>query len=760
MKKTIFSILALISLSANGQVIEKSKNIDEVVIQNKKVKYKNKKENPAYAILKKVWEKKYKNAFDSYKNYKYEEYQKIEASLNNIDSTFAKKKIFKGMEFMFKNIDSATGKNYVPIYINETLTDVYKRNEGLPREKKVVLAEKASGFEDNQILVQMVQNLYKDFNIYENTLNFFDKGYTSPLARDGFAVYEYELVNDMVVEGEPCYTIKYRPKNNAALAFRGTMYISKESYAVKNISLSSAKSSDVNFVRGVDADLTYYIVDENSFIPEKSDITLDLSLVNKKQNAKGVYVRRQISYKDFQFNKDEIETEIDKKPDEKIAVIKEQDNSFWEEKRHEALSDEDKETYDNIDKLWQVPRFKTYVKIAETLGSGYINAWKAIDFGNIYSMIGNNDVEGNRIRLGARTFFSRNDMWRLQGYAAYGFKDKKFKFGGDVRYMFNPNNRLTIGYGFRHDIQQLGVQLMDSYGVMERTFASSSFASRGDNYNLSWITENNANFSIEPLRNFQIRLDASYKEIKSAAPEVFKINYVKNGIEKSQVNDASASLSLIYRPKAKYSQYGLDRYEQFTLAPTFALRYTKGFSGIVNSDFNYDKLQFSYKGHVLMGHYGRSDINLEMGKIFGAVPLSLMNVVPGNQSYGIMQNTFAQLNYYEFVADAYSSLIYEHHFNGCIFNKIPLIKKLKIREVAFFRGVWGSLEKDKTAMNRSSIIYTAPKDHIYYEYGFGIENIGLGNFRIFRVDFNWRGNYLDRPNIQKFGVKVGMQWGF
>lgn len=759
MKRSILGILTVISLGINGQVVN-TKDIEGVVIQSKKINYTNKKENPAYAVLKKVWDKNYKNAFNSYENYKYEEYQKIEASFNNIDSAFSKKKLFKGMEFMFKEVDSTKGKKDVPIYINESITDVYVRNNKVPHEKRIGIAQKASGFEDNQILIQTVQNLYKDFNIYENVLNFFDKGYTSPLSKDGFSVYEYELVEDATVEGELCYQIKYRPKNNAALAFRGVMYISKEAYAVKNITLNSVKNSDVNFVRGINADLTYYIINENSFIPVKSDITLDLSLANKKKTAKGIYVRRELSYKKFDYNKAEIEAELDKKPDKKPLLVDKKDEAYWVEHRHEELSDKDQETYANIEKLWQVPRFKTYVKVAETIGSGYINAWKAVDFGNLYSIYGSNGVEGSRLRLGARTFFSRNDLWRVQGYAAYGFRDKKFKFGGDVRYMINPNNRLTIGYGFRHDILQLGVQLMDSYGVMERTFASSSFASRGENNNLSWVTENTAQFSIEPMKNFQIRWDGSYREIKSAAPEFFKINYVKNGIEKSQINDANMAVSLIYRPKAKYSQYGLDRYEQFSLAPTYSLKYTKGFSGIINSDFDYDKIQFSYKGHLLIGPYGRSDVNLELGKTFGSVPLSLMSVVPGNQSYGLVANTFSQLNYYEFVADAYSSLIFEHHFNGWIFNKLPLIKKLKFREVAFLRGVWGSLEKKNIDMNRSSMVYSAPKEHVYYEYGFGIENIGLGNFRIFRLDFNWRGNYLDRPDAQKFGMKFGMQWGF
>ncbi|MET7038384.1 DUF5686 family protein [Elizabethkingia miricola] len=760
-----FHKTSILDIALISSVKTEQKNIEGVVISGKK-KYKNKKENPAYAILNEVWKRKYRNAFDSYDNYKYDEYQKLEASLNNLDSTFTQKKIFKGMEFMFKNVDTAavTGKAYVPIYMNEQISTFYKRNKPSSSEKKVLVAEKASGFEDYQFMVQTIQNLYKDFNIYDNTLNFFDKGFPSPLSTDGFSVYEYELMPDNVVDGEPCFTIKYYPKNTAALAFRGVIFIAKSSYAVKKVSLNSAKNMDVNFVRSVNAELTYYIIDEKSFRPEKSHIMIDMSLLNKKANSKGLYVDRTISYTNFEVNKPEISAEVDKKVEIGNPEVYKKDDAFWQANRQVPLTKMDSVTYNNLEKLWQVPKFKTAIKVAEMLGSGFYNVGKAIDIGNLYSVYGRNDVEGPRVRLGLRTFFSRNDMWRLEGYGAYGFKDHKFKYGIGGRYMFDKNNRFTIGYGFKNDIQQLGVEAIgdtNSSVGMRRSFASSSIASTGSNVYLSKVVENNLYFSIEPFRNFQITLDGSYREITAADPQLFKINYInRNGIEKSQVNDARASLVLTYRPGARFAEYGVDRNTIKTLSPTFTLRYTKGISGFFKSDFNYDKLQFSYRHPILIGNMGRSDVSFEAGTIFGSVPLSLMNVLPGNQSYFSIPNTFAQLNFYEFVTDSYSTLFWEHHFNGWIFNKVPLLKKLKLREVAFFRGAWGSLKHDNVMMNRSNIFYTAPKDHIYYEYGFGIENIGFGNFRMFRIDFNWRGNYLDRPDARKFGVKIGMQFGF
>lgn len=163
---------------------------------------------------------------------------------------------------------------------------------------------------------------------------------------------------------------------------------------------------------------------------------------------------------------------------------------------------------------------------------------------------------------------------------------------------------------------------------------------------------------------------------------------------------------------------------------------------------------------MLIGSWGKLLFNFEAGKNFDPVPLALQNVVPGNQSYGIVPNTFSQLNYYEFVADSYATLHLEHHFNGKLLSYIPLIKKLKLREVAFLRSAYGTLSDESRDINVEGFRYSAPDKQIYYEYGFGIENIGFGNLRLFRVDFNWRGNYLDHPDIQKFGIKAGIQIDF
>lgn len=740
---------------------EMEEKIEEVVLNAKAKKYKNKKENPAYAILREVWKRKKNNGLDKFKTYQYDEYEKIEFDLSNIDSTLMKKKIFNKLDFIFDYADSADNGNLaLPIFLNEAHYKNFGKNVPDKKVKRELVAEKTSGFQNNEVVALTAKNLFKEINIYDNTINYFNIGFQSPVSSDGFSTYDYDLLGTTSVNGEDCYRIQYSPKRKDVLAFQGYLYISKDSYAVVKVTLRSTHKMNVNFVNSVYSEFEYTNPDEETFLPSRSYSEFDMSLLGKSRNAKGLISKRTLSYSAYQFDQP-IDDDVFKINEESKTIASlEKNDEYWDKVRTDSLSKTEGGIYKMLDQLNSVPKFNRMVKIYETLASGYFNVGNVIDIGDLYSTFGFNDVEGTRIRFGARTYFSRNDDWRIQGYGAYGFKDRKFKYGAEAKYMFNKNNRFMIGVGTRRDVMQLGVQLTNDDGIMSRSFASSSLFSRGDNASLSSVNQTNVFTSIEPWKNFQIRLDGTVQSIISANPEEFNLNYYLNGKLRKTTNDSHLTLSLIARPGAKFSQNGVDRYEHTTLSPTFVLKYTRGINGLFGSDFGYNKLQFLYTQPILLATWGKSIINLEAGKNFDTVPLALQNVIPGNQSYSLVQNTFSQLNYYEFVADTYATLHIEHHFNGKILSYIPIIKKLKLREVGIFRAAYGKLSDASKNINVENLKYSAPDQHVYYEYGFGIENIGFGNFRVFRIDFNWRGNYLDRPDVAKFGIKAGFQMTF
>lgn len=740
---------------------EKVSNIDEVVIYNQKTKYKNKKENPAYRIMQEVWKRKRNNGLEKFDTYTFKEYEKIQFDANNLDSTFMNRKIFNKLDFIFDYADStANGKMGLPIFLNESIYKNFGENKPNKKTKKLLVAQKTSGFQDNQVITLTAKNLYRDINIYDNTLNYFDIGFPSPVGTDGFSTYDYNLIDTIAVNGEQAYKIRYQPRRTEVLAFQGYLYIDTDSYAVLGATLKSTNKININFINAISTELEYDNPDDETFLPKKFVTEIEMTPFAKKKSAKSIIAKRSVDYSEYDFNKPLADSVFTRRKEEYDDRFVEKDEAFWMTARPDSLSKQEKGVYEMLDKLQHTPKFNRIVKLTETLASRYYNITKGIDLGPITSVYGKNEVEGDRIRLGARTYFTQNDPWRVEFYNAYGFKDQQFKYGVEGRYMFNRVNRFMIGGGTKRDITQLGVQLTTEDGILSRSFASSTVFARGENASLSSVNQTSFFTSIEPWKNFQVRIDATMQSIKSANPEGFNLMYYQNGNLRKTTNDSRVTLSLIARPGAKFSQTGVDRYEHGTLAPTIVLKYTRGIEGLFNADFNYNKLQFMFYKPILLGSWGKTLFSFEAGKNFDTVPLALQNIIPGNQSYGIVPNTFAQLNYYEFVADTYSTMHIEHHFNGKILSFIPLIKKLKLREVAFIRGAYGSLSDDSKNINVDNLKYSAPDQQIYYEYGFGIENIGFGNIRIFRVDFNWRGNYLDKPDASKFGIKAGFQFNF
>lgn len=742
---------------------ERIEVLEEVILAgNTKKKYKNKKENPAYAIMQEVWKRKKTNGLANYKDYQFKNYEKIEIGLNNIDSTFRERKIFNELEFIFDYADSANyeKKLTLPVFFNETIYKTYGKNSPENKENKMIVANKFSGFNNNELIASTAKNQFKDVNLYDNTLNFFNIGFPSPVGSEGFNTYDFEITDSLSVNGTESYMIKYTPKRKEVLAFQGNLYISRETFNVVKATLKSTAKINVNFVNGIYMELEYDSPNDTIFLPKKTYTELEMSIFNKKKDSKGVLFKKTDLFTDYLFD----QNFADKFLTDQNQTLSDTDltkpDSFWEEEREEPLLESEKNVYKMVSELENVPKFKRIVELVEILESGYINAWKAIDFGDVFSVYGNNEVEGDRIRLGARTYFSPNDMWRIEGYTAYGFKDEKFKYGFEGRYMFNRENRATLGFGSRNDVMQLGAQLTTDDGIMTRSFASSSVFMSGTNASLSFVRQNNLFFSLEPVKNFEVRLDASTQNIKSANRQKFNLDFYKNNRLRSELTDFHTTFTLMATPGAKYSQYGVDRYAFTTLSPTFVLKFTHGFEKVLHGDFDYNKLQFLYSQPIILGNLGRTILNVEAGKNFNTVPLSLQNIIPGNQSYFLAPNTFSLLKYYEFVADSYSTMHVEHHFQGKLIAFIPLISKLKLREIIFWRGAYGSLSQASKDINFENQLYSAPNEQIYYEYGFGFENIGFGNLKILRVDFNWRGNYLDRPDVSKFGVKFGLQMNF
>ncbi len=735
--------------------LKENEQLKEIVIHTGKT---SKKDNPALDILRKIWERRRKNGLKMFKQYQYEKYEKVEFDLNTIDSAFMKSKVFKGMEFVFNQIDTSkiSGKTFLPIFINETLSEVYGDNE-TKKTKEITTANKNSGLGSGDGVNTFIKDLYADYDIYDNYLKFFDKDFVSPLSRTGINVYNYVLSDSMYIDNKWCYNIVYYPRRKNELTFKGDFWVNDTTFAIKKINLEASKSANINWVKEIYIEQEFEVMNDSVFLLTRDYMMSDFSF-SKKEESKGVYGKRTSLFKNHQFDKKKEDKFFKEEVNFYDNSVFNKSDEFWEENRFENLNKNEAGIYKMLDTLKEVPRFKRIYNLASILGSGYIEIpkWK-MDFGPIFSTFGYNDVEGQRIRFGGRTYFGSNDTWRIQGYTAYGFKDNKFKYGISGKWMVNKKNRIILSAGNRRDVEQIGVSLTTSNDVLGRSFASSSFFSSGTNNKLTSVNLTTFGFEIEPVKNLTFQTNLSYRTLQSASNQ-FSLDYYTDATQtttKSEVKQSEINFVTEFTPKRRTVGYGVERMEVDNNYARLFLSYSQGLKGVMNSDFDYQKLQFYYRQPVLIGGFGRLFSTLEVGKTFGQVPLGLMGVIPGNQSYFIIDNTYNLLDYYDFVADEYASLHFEHHFNGRLFSRVPLLRKLNWREIVGIKGVYGTVSDENRFINASGLVYRAPED-IYWEYHAGIGNI----FKVLRIDFAWRGSYLDIPDANKFTVKASFGFYF
>ncbi|MDO6737927.1 DUF5686 family protein [Wenyingzhuangia sp. 2_MG-2023] len=742
---------------------ESANQLQTVVIYKGRVE---KKGNPAIALLKKVWAKKRSNGLRMFDSYEYQKYEKIQFDLNNIDSTFTEQKVFKGLEFVFNEIDTSrvTGKNFLPVYINESIYNVYGKNKDKSELVRQDLeANKNSGIGAGAGVTTYIKDLYVDYDVYDDYIRLFGKSFASPVGKAGVNTYNYVLADSANVGGKWCYNIVYYPIRKNELTFKGDMWIADTTFAVKDINMQVSKSANLNWVKEVYLEQKFSVLNDSTILPERDYMLADFSL-RKKKSSMGVFGKRTTFYDNYTFNKTKKEEFYKTKTDVFADSIYNAEDAYWNAHRLEKLDKNEKGIYSMLDTLKTVPKFKRIYNLGVILATGYVEM-NNFDYGPVFSTFDFNDVEGVRVRVGGRTYFGINDIWRLQGYTAYGFKDHRVKYGVSYKYMFDKQKRLIFGIGRRDDVEQTAAGLTVSNDVLGRSFATSGLFSSGSSNLLTDIQLTNMYVSAEPVDNINFQLSFVHRNLKSAS-QAFSMAYLDDlGNIQSDTKQIEVGVSIKYTPKRKLFGNGVERKEVNDNFPVVYFSYGHGVGDFLESDFNYHKFQLYYKQPFYLGLLGRTTSVIEVGKTFGDVSIGLLNVVPGNQSFFNIQNTFGLLNYYEFITDSYASMHFEHNFNGRLFGKIPFLRKLNLREVIGVKGVYGTISQSNIDTNLPAFESLAFDDYrgetiapsnVYYEYNAGIDNI----FKVFRLDLFWRGNYLDHQGANNFGVKGSFGFSF
>jgi len=749
--------------------------LEEVVVKAKKKKYSNK-DNPAVALIRKVIENKEKNRLSGQQYAEFDQYEKMSLGLSNLSEKFVNKKIFKNYQFLFETDDSAkTANKYVlPAFIEEKMSKVYYRKDP-SKTKQYILGDQRAQFDpkfiDNDGLAAYFNKLYEQVDIYDNNISLVTNQFLSPIANSAPTFYKF-FITDTIKTSQPWLVeLSFVPRNKADMLFKGQLYVTLDgNYAVQGANMTVADDINLNFVRDLQVQLKFEKDSKNRFYLKTSTLGIDFSLTEKGMGIRG---SRTVDYNNYKVGIQQADSIYDG-PSTVIAYNienKKATKSLFETQRPLALAQNELNIYHNIDTLQKIPSFRTFMDIAALLLSGYKQAGP-VEIGPVNTFYSFNPVEGFRLRVGGRTTESLSKRFYAESYAAYGFKDQKWKYFFSGTYAFNNKSVYSfpmhyIRASYKKDTKIPGQKLEF---IQEDNFLLSF--KRGDNDRYIYETNYGLEYKKEFLNHLAIGAGFNINKQSPAGSLTYQM-LDENGQNKlfNELNSTELSVNFRYAPHEEFYQGKIYRTPIFNQYPIFTFNYTAGIKGLAKGEYNYHSFNVGAFKRFYLSQFGFADVTAEGNYIAGKeIPFPFLTIHRANQTYAYQLNSYNLMNFLEFVSDHNASINVQYYMNGFLLNKIPLIKKLKLREVFSFKGVYGGLRKenDPDDPNYGSKVFAWQRnaDQIQSSYTFGSEpymeaSIGLSNiFKILRVDYVKRLNYLDHVDAPAWGIRARVRFDF
>lgn len=753
--------------------------LDEVVVKPKREKY-SRKNNPAVELMKKVIAHKKNNKLSENDYYQYNKYQKITMSLNDVTPEMLEKGMYKKMPFLKDQIElcEETNKFILPISVDETASQkIYRKH---PKSEKTIIKGMSSTgvnelFATGDMLSTVLKDVFTDVNIYDNDIRLLQYPFISPISSsDAISFYKFYIMDATFVDKDKCFHLTFVPNNSQDFGFTGHLYVlADSSYTVKKCTMNLPKKSGVNFVDNMDIIQEFEQLPNGEWVLKTDDMIVEMTLMKIMQ---GFQIRRTTRYSDYAF--DELPQQLFKR---KGAEIKEADammrgDDFWNQYRPVPLTQTESSMDMLVKRLEQMPGFKYVIFVLKAFIENFVETGtkehpSKVDIGPVNTMISNNYIDGLRLRMSAQTTANLNPHLFFKGYYAYGFKDHRSKYMGEVEYSFNkkeylprefPKNSITFSY--QYDVMSPTDKFLktDKDNVFV-SFKTSTVDQMSYVRNIALKYENETQFGLKTT-----------VEVKHSTDEpTGGLAYITNDDQKTlvpEIQTMEASLAFRYAPGETFVNTKQRRIPVSFDAPVFTLSHTAGFKGVLGGEYNYNLTEIGLYKRFWFSSWGKIDMFVKGGAQWNKVPFPLLIMPAANLSYILQRETFNLINNMEFLNDRYASLDVSWDLNGKIFNRIPLLKKLKWREAIGFKMLYGHLTDKNNPMKhpgdselflfptrdgRPTSFVMDPKTP-YMECSVGIHNI----FKILHIDYVRRLNYLDHPDANKWGVRFMVMMTF
>lgn len=746
----------------NFALSDETLKLNTVDIIAKKKKY-SKKNNPSLELAKKITKNRELNRLKGQDYYAYDQYEKVRLDLNNITQQFKDRAIFTGFDFLWEYIDTSevNGKTYLPVFLREIMSTVYYKKEG-NKTKEYRHAQRNSNFSDRLDIGSLnsaIDILYNDIDIYESEIPILEQQFVSPLAPAGVDFYRYYIIDTLELKGKEVINLAFIPAVKGNLGFVGNIYVSNDDrYTVSKVDMGIVKDINLNFVRDMRI-IQEFVEEQGRFVKTKDEVVIDYALT---ENSVGAYGTRDVHYDNFRFTEPTdpgIFSPLENVIDNPEGLL--QPDTYWETNALYRPTIQDVKAYEMVDRLRNNGRYKTYLALGRAVSSGFIQ-WGPIDYGPLATLVSFNDVEGLNLRFGGKTNKHFSKKWKLQAYGARAFDTEEWKYSAGLTYSFND----YWGTNPRHFIQ-LSAERESVFPGQE----------------LQYFSPNNFLLSFQRGNATRMLLEESYRaryrrELNGYAYEVggvrkkrlpygsldFSLSDQYEGPDQvSDITTTEGYLAIRYAPNEQFLQGETKRRQLYNEFPIINLRFSHGLAEFGQRSERYSKIHLNMFKQFEWTTMGTTDIIVEGGKTWGNIPYLLQYIPRGNQTYAYQLPSYNMMNFLEFATDQFASIKMEHFFYGYFLNRIPLIRRLKLRELITFKAVYGSLsDANNPDLNPDHIQFAKDADGQPTTFVLGKEpymeaSIGLTNIlKFLRVDLVQRLNYLDQPNLPTLFGRKGM----
>lgn len=753
--------------------------LNEVIVKPQKEKY-SRKNNPAVEFMKKVIANKKAQILSANEYYQFDKYEKMKMSINDLTPEKLEKGIYKKYSFLRDQVEVSpkTNKLILPISLQETVSQTIYRKD--PENKKVIIkGMNSNGIEEffatGDMVGTVLKDVFSDINIYEDEIRLLQRRFVSPIGSSAISFYKFYIMDTIRVDKDECVHLTFVPQNSQDFGFTGHLYVIKDSsYAVKKCIMNLPKKTGVNFVNNMDIVQQYEQLPNGNWVLSDDDMTVDLSWNSKSEN--GLQVERTTKYTNYKF--DTIENRLFHL---KGNVIKEADmlsksDQFWANARNIPLTKKESSVNILIKRLEEIPGFKYIIFGAKALIENFVetgdkNHPSLIDIGPINTMVTSNYVDGTRFRMSAMTTAALNPHWFFSGYGAYGLKDHRWKYSGTATYSFKKRENVVwefpkhfISATYSYDV----MSPMDKFLFTDKDNVFLALkATKVDQ--MSYMRDATINYELENPAGIGMKVMLRHRNDEPTG----KLEYIKKDALQTRMHDITtteASVTLRYAPGETFVNSKKRRVPVSLDAPILTLTHAMGFKGLLGGDYKFNRTEASFwKRLWLPASWGKIDLSLKAGAEWDKVPFPLLILPEANLSYITQRETFNLINNMEFLNDRFASMSLSYDMNGKLFNRIPLIKKLKWREMFRVRALWGTLtDKNNPFKSNDPDLFDFPKRDgrytsfvmdpkiPYIEASVGIYNI----FKLLHIEYVHRFTYLDHPGINKNGIRFMIQMVF